>query len=98
MESHMKTIQYQIRKKTRELWSGIWEKNVKHNESADWIQNVAKEMHSNKQQNIDIAPTKIKERIRKVPGPDNVHGYWIKMLVSMQERIALHLKSCITIG
>ena len=26
------------------------------------------------------------------PGPDSVHGYWIKMLVSMQERIALHLK------
>ena len=60
-------------------------------------------MHGNKQQNIDIAPTKIKERVRKisnwkVPGPDGVHGYWIKMLVSMQERIALHRQSCITRG
>ena len=34
----------------------------------------------------------------KAPGPDGVHGYWIKMLVSMQERIALHLQSCITRG
>ena len=34
----------------------------------------------------------------KVPRPDAVHGYWIKMLVSMQERIALHLQSCITRG
>ena len=59
-------------------------------------------MHCNKQQNIDITPTKIK-RIRKIlnwkaPGPDGVHDYWIKMLVSMQERIALHLQSCITRG
>ena len=60
-------------------------------------------MHGNKQQNIDITPTKNKKRIRKisnwkVPGTDVVHGHWIKMLVSMQERIALHLQSCITRG
>ena len=89
--------------KTREFWSGIWERNIKHNENADWIQKVAEEMHGNKQQSINITPTKIKERIRKIsnwkaPGPDGVHGYWIKMLVSMQERIALHLQSCITRG
>ena len=32
----------------------------------------------------------------KAPGPDAVHGYWTKMLVSMQERIAFYLQSCIT--
>ena len=42
-------------------------------------------MHGNKQQNIDITATKIKERMRKmanwkVPGPDGVYGYLIKML------------------
>ena len=35
--------------KTRELWSEIWEKNVNHNENADWIQKVAEKIHSNKQ-------------------------------------------------
>ena len=50
----------------------------------------------NKQQNIEITPTKIKERIHKMvnwkaPGPDSVHGYWIKIFVSMQERIAFHM-------
>ena len=34
----------------------------------------------------------------KAPGPDDVHGYWIKMLELMQERIAFHLQSCITRG
>ena len=58
-------------------------------------------MQGNKQQNIEITPTKIKERIRKLanwkaPGPYGVHGYWVKMLVSMPERIAFHLQSCIT--
>ena len=60
-------------------------------------------MQGNKQQNSEIVPTKIKERIRKMvkwkaPGPDGVHGYWIKMLVSMQEKIACHLQSCKTRG
>ena len=58
-------------------------------------------MHSSKPQNIDMTPTQIKEIIRKManwkaPGLDGIHGYWIKMFVSMQERIALHLQSCIT--
>ena len=51
------------KKKARELWSGKWEKNVKDNKNADGIQKVAEEMHGNKQHNIDITPTKIKERI-----------------------------------
>ena len=77
--------------------------NVKHNESADWIQKVAEEIQGNRQQNIEITPTTIKERIRKManwktPGFDGVHGYWIKMLVSMQERITFHLLSCISRG
>ena len=60
-------------------------------------------MQGNKQQNTEIIPTKIKERICKManwkaPGPDGVHGHWIKMLVSKQERITFHLQSCITRG
>ena len=60
-------------------------------------------MQGKKQQNIDIAPTKIKEIIRKIanwkaPGPDDVYGYWIEMVVSMQERITFHLQSCIARG
>ena len=77
--------------------------NVKHNESADWIQKVAEEIQGNRQQNIETIPTKIKERIRKManwktPGSDRVHGCWINMLVSMQVKITFHLLSCITRG
>ena len=84
------------KEKTREFWSGIWEKDVKRKESADWIHKVAEKLQSSKEQNIEITPTKMKERICKMvnwktPGPYGVHDYWIKMLVSMQERIAFYL-------
>ena len=54
-------------------------------------------MQGNKPQNTEITATTIKERIRKManwrtPGPDGVHGYWIKML----EGIVFHLQSCLT--
>ena len=60
-------------------------------------------MQGNKQHNIEITPTKIKKIICKMVnckalGPDSLHGYWIKMLVSMQERIVFHLQSWKTIG
>ena len=89
--------------KTREFWSGIWKKYVKHNESTDWIHKLAEEMEGNKQQNTEITPTKIKERIPKMMnwktlGPDGFDGNQIKMLVSVQERMVFHLQSCITRG
>ena len=85
------------RKGYKKFWSEIWEKNVKYNECADWIQKLAEEMQGSKQHNIEITPIKIKERISemakwKAPGLDVFHGYWIKTFVSIQERIALTQK------
>ena len=48
------------KEKTREFWSGIWEKDVKQNQSADYIQKMAEKMQGNKQQNIEITPPKKK--------------------------------------
>ena len=64
-KSHEENI-IRDKEKTREFWSGIWEKDIRYNESADWIQKVAEEMQGNKQQNIEIPLTEIKERIRMV--------------------------------
>ena len=64
-KSHEENI-IRDKEKTREFWSGIWEKDIRYNESADWIQKVAEEMQGNKQQNIEITLTEIKERIRMV--------------------------------
>ena len=68
------------KERTREFWSVIWEEDVKRDGSADWIQEVVEEIQGNKEQNIEITQTKLKEKIRKLanwkaPGPDGVHGY-----------------------
>ena len=60
-------------------------------------------MQGNKQHNIEITPTKIKKIICKMVnckalGPDSLHGYWIKMLMSMQRRIVFHRQSWKTIS
>ena len=31
-------------KEKREFWCRVWEKDIKHSESADWIQKVAEEI------------------------------------------------------
>ena len=64
---------------------------------------IGESVQGNKQQNTEITPTKIKERIRKManwkaPGHDGIHCYWIKMFESMQQKIAVHLQSCMTRG
>ena len=68
------------KERTREFWSVIWEEDVKRDGSADWIQKVVEEIQGNKEQNIEITQTKLKEKIRKLanwkaPGPDGFHGY-----------------------
>ena len=60
-------------------------------------------MQGNKQHNIEITPTKIKKIICKMVnckalGPDSLHGYWIKMLMSVQGRIVFHRQSWKTIS
>ena len=76
---------------------------MKHNESKDWIQKVAEEMQGKKQHNIEITPTKAKERIHnlgnwKATGSDGVNDYWIKRFTSIHKWKAFHLKGCVTTG
>lgn len=45
-------------------------------------------MQDKKRQNMEIAPTKMKEKIREITnwkarGPDGVHGHWINIFVSI---------------
>ena len=61
------------KEKNREFWSEIWEKYVKHNENADWIQKVAVEMQGNKPQNIEVTPAKI---IKKNSKNVELEGPW----------------------
>ena len=74
------------KEKTREFWSGIWEKDVKHNESADWIQKVAKELQSNKQQNIEITAFHLQSCITRGEVPDWMRTGWTVLLLRFKSK------------
>ena len=72
-------------KASRYFWKGIWDKDVKHNEEADRIKTVEREMGKTTEKLVDFSVKM--ERLRKQaikllhwksPGPDDVQGYWVK--------------------
>ena len=34
----------------------------------------------------------------KAPGPDNVQGYWFKILTSLHEKLVVYLQKCLGSG
>ena len=83
------------------FWSDIWDKPVKHKKNPEWLRNVEEELTGlGVQDNIHIEVMKLKKKVRKMPnwkspGPDGVHGYWIKNLNNLHGNIALQLDRCL---
>ena len=80
---------------TATFWKGIWEKDVKHNDEAEWIKEVDSEVErmSTKQNDLTITTEMLRKQSKKLsnwksPGPDGVQGYWIKHLTTLHERLA----------
>ena len=71
---------------SRELWNEIWGKNVKHNENAEWLKELERNLNNvEKQENVKITAASLKKQLKKMaswksPGPDGPHGYWLKNL------------------
>ena len=84
---------------TKKFWSGIWGKDVLHNEGAEWLQGVEKEVERVvKQQevliNVDMVTKQLKHIPNwKAPGPDGLQGYWLKHLTSVRHVLAALLQS-----
>ena len=89
---------------SQQFWSNIWDNPVHHNEEAEWLKDVEKEMENIEQQNnIQITVSSITKKLKstpnwKSPGPDGVQGYWLKNLTSLHQRIALQLDFCLQQG
>ena len=52
------------------------------------------------QDRIDIKKDKMMRIMRnmpnsKAPGPDNVQGYWLKNLTSLQDKLVMYLQDCL---
>ena len=81
---------------TTKFWSDLWDSPVEHNQKATWIQHVSTEFGGHKMTELTITTEMIKNHAKKMqnwtaPGRDEVHGYWIKHLPALHERLATQL-------
>ena len=75
----------------------IWSQSADHNNDAKWLQDLQGEVNVKKQERIDITTGSLKRILGRMPtwkspGPDLVHGFWLKGFSSLHERVGLQLK------
>ena len=86
------------------FWSDIWSKETKHNDKAQWIENIREKVqNTNQQGNITISLGDTKQQVNrlpnwKAPGPDGISGFWIKNCTALHEKISIHLNDCLEVG
>ena len=92
------------KQETETFWKNIWENQVTHNTNADWLKDLEQDYSQDQEQeNIRITEKDLKERVRKMkswraPGPDMVHGYWLKKLTALHQRLATQMNQLIQTG
>ena len=86
---------------SKRLWEGIWSNPVPHNKQAVWLQEIKTEENDRVRQRFpEITTRTVRNQLRKIPnwkapGPDEVHGYWLKNFSALHQRIAQQLQHCI---
>ena len=90
---------------TKTFWKEIWEKQIKHNHRAEWIESVEKEVYDKtyQQHNYSISIESFRRQLSKTsnwksPGPDGVQGYWIKNITSLHCPLVTMLNCCLASG
>jgi hypothetical protein len=76
------------------FWESLWAKPIQHKQDAEWI-NTMKQINKdiNDQSPMEITQEKVAQETRrmknwKAPGPDQLHGFWLKKLTSLHPHLA----------
>ena len=96
----MKTYQQPDIKEIELFWTKIWQPK-KHNENAEWINKIIRELEGLKEGprteiHIDLLKTTLK-RISNLKAPvhDGIHGFWFNKFTSIHRRLALEMNRCL---
>ena len=86
---------------SKQFWSNIWDNEIEHERNAKRLRELSAEKDKMKQNDINITTEMIKEQVKKIlnwksPGPDGVHGYWLKKLTKLHECMAKQMDNIIT--
>ena len=106
--SDTKTYQQPDAKETERFWAKIWEPK-KHNENAEWINNIKRELDGLEMEihvnllnglemeiHVNLLKTTLKRISNwKAPGHDGTYGFWFKKCTSIHGRLALEMKKCL---
>ena len=98
--SDTKTYLQPDAKETERFWTKIWQPK-KHNENAEWINNMTKELEGLEEPpkmeiHIDLLKATLKRISNwKTPGHDRIHGFWFKKFTSIHSRFALEMNRCL---
>ena len=72
----------------------------KHNEKAEWINNIKRELGLEEGPKTEIHINLLKTTLKrtsnwKTPGHDGIHGFWFKKFTSFNGRLALGMNRCL---
>ena len=82
----------------------IWDKEVTHNEKAEWINTINSHTRNVPvQAEITITGENIQKQLKKMvkwkaSGPDNAHGYWLRGFSSLHDTITVQLDDYLRTG
>ena len=83
---------------TTKFWSNIWDKPKEHNKDAVWIEEAEIELKGQNMENLSITVDMVRKQAKKMknwtaPGKDEVHGYWLKYLTELHNRLAQQMNT-----
>ena len=86
-------------KETEWFWTKIWQPK-QHNEKAEWINHITRELELEEGLKAQIHTDLLKTTLKKVsnwktPGHDGIHGFWFKKFTSIHDRLALEMNKCL---
>ena len=100
--SDTKIYQQSDAKEIERFWTKIWQPK-KHNENAEWINNITRELEGREEDpkmeiHIDLLETTLKRISKcKARGHDGLHGFWLKKFPSIQGRLELEMNRCLQV-
>ena len=76
------------------------QKKKKHNEKAEWINHIRRELEELEEGlkaeiHTDLLKTTLKVSNWKTPGHDGINGFWFKKFTSIHDRLALEMNKCL---
>ena len=95
-----KTIFHIDVKNSERFWTKIWQPK-KHNENAEWINNITRELDGLEEgPEMEIRVDLLKPTLKRIsnwktPGHDGIHGFWFKRFTSFHDRLALEMNRCL---